>query len=203
MGKVYHLLPDKKAAKDDFVRVVDETGEDYLFPQGQFVFVDFPKDVKKCWRSRIVKEHRMKATEKLIMGRFKVDVELANNDDISAANRGDLDAVKVRRVTIQAVVDSGATRLVLPGVVARELGLTATEKVGVRYADGRRAKRDRVQGVYLKLLGRDSVFSAAVEPKRESALLGAIVLEELDFLVDCTNQRLVPRDPKYIISEIE
>ena len=53
------------------------------------------------------------------------------------------------------------------------------------------------------LAGRDSVFTAAVEPKRESALLGAIVLEELDFLVDCTGQRLVPRDPKYIISEIE
>src|ERR1700678_3109304 len=121
----------------------------------------------------------MKAAEKSTMGRCKVDVELANNDDVSAARRGDLSPEKVRRVTIQAVVDSGATRLVLPAAVAKELGLKATEKVGVRYADGRRAKRDRVQGIYLKLMGREGVFNAAIEPKRETALLGAIVLEDL------------------------
>jgi predicted aspartyl protease len=145
----------------------------------------------------------MKTAENSTMGRFKVAVELANNDDILAAKLGHLDPGKIRRVTVEAVVDSGATRLVLPAAVARQLGLVATDKVGVRYADGRRARRDRVQGVYLKLLGRDSVFSAAVEPKRDTVLLGAIVLEELDFLIDCTQQRLVPRDPKYIISEIE
>jgi hypothetical protein len=45
-GKVYRVLPDKKAAKDDLVRIVDETGEDYLFHKDHFVFVDFPKTVK-------------------------------------------------------------------------------------------------------------------------------------------------------------
>ncbi len=45
VGKVYRLLPDKKAAKDDLVRIVDETGEDYLFHKDHFVFVDFPKAV--------------------------------------------------------------------------------------------------------------------------------------------------------------
>lgn len=47
VGKVYRLLPDKEAAKDDLVRIVDETGEDYLFHQDQFALVDFPKAVKK------------------------------------------------------------------------------------------------------------------------------------------------------------
>jgi hypothetical protein len=46
VGKVYRVLPDKKAAKDDLVRIVDETGEDYLFHKDHFVFVDFPKTVK-------------------------------------------------------------------------------------------------------------------------------------------------------------
>jgi clan AA aspartic protease len=145
----------------------------------------------------------MQAAGNAKMGRFKVDVELANNNDVALAQSGHLDPAKVRRVTIQAVVDSGATRLVLPGAIAEQLGLTASDKVRVRYADGRSAKRDRVQGVYLKLMGREGVFTAAIEPKRETALLGAIVLEDLDFVVDCTSQRLVPRDPKYIVSEIE
>jgi predicted aspartyl protease len=137
------------------------------------------------------------------MGRFKVEIELANNDDVILAKKGHLAPDKVRRVKIQGVVDSGATRLVLPLVVIRQLGLEPTSKVKVRYADGRSAKRDRVNGVYLQLLGRDSVFNATVEPKRDTALIGAIVLEDLDLLVDCSNLRLVPRDPKYVVSEIE
>ena len=46
-GKMYRVLPDAKAAKDDLIRVVDETGEDYLFHQDHFAFVDFPRAVKK------------------------------------------------------------------------------------------------------------------------------------------------------------
>ncbi|MCI0740790.1 MAG: hypothetical protein L0Y72_17200 [Gemmataceae bacterium] len=55
----------------------------------------------------------------------------------------------------------------------------------------------------LKLLGRHSVFNATLEPKRETALIGAIVLEDLDLLVDSTKQRLYPRDPDFVVSEIE
>lgn len=47
LGKVYRVLPDPSAAKDDLVRIVDESGEDYLYHKAHFVFVDFPKAVKK------------------------------------------------------------------------------------------------------------------------------------------------------------
>jgi hypothetical protein len=47
LGKVYRILPDARAAKDDFVRIVDESGEDYLFHKSQFAFVDFPQAVRK------------------------------------------------------------------------------------------------------------------------------------------------------------
>ena len=46
-GKVYRVLADPGAAKDDMVRVVDESGEDYLYHKDHFVFVDFPPAVKK------------------------------------------------------------------------------------------------------------------------------------------------------------
>jgi len=92
---------------------------------------------------------------------------------------------------------------VLPKGVVDQLGLPVSEYVKVKYADGRTGKRGVVQGVYVELQGRNSIFKATVEPKRDTALIGAIVLEDLDFLVDCEHQRLVPRDPKYIISEIE
>jgi hypothetical protein len=47
LGKVYPILPDPRAAKDDLVRIIDEDGEDYLYHQDHFVFVDFPPAVKK------------------------------------------------------------------------------------------------------------------------------------------------------------
>ena len=50
-GKVYQILPDPKAARDDLVRIVDESGEDYLYHRGYFVFVDFPLSVKKKLRA--------------------------------------------------------------------------------------------------------------------------------------------------------
>lgn len=37
--KLYRVLPDKKAAKEDFLRIVDESGEDYLYPAHRFVLV--------------------------------------------------------------------------------------------------------------------------------------------------------------------
>ena len=152
--------------------------------------------------SKVKRANTVKRTDDT-MGRFSVDIELANNSDLELARAGHLVRESVRRVRIRGVVDTGATRLVLPEVVAKQLGLPNTGKINARYADGRKAVRDLVDGVHLKLLGRSSVFKAAVEPKRESALIGAIVLEDLDFLVDPVKQRLFPRDPKMIVSELE
>lgn len=47
LGKVYHVLPDSQAAKDDLLRVVDESGEDDLFHKDQFAFVDLPQAVER------------------------------------------------------------------------------------------------------------------------------------------------------------
>ena len=137
------------------------------------------------------------------VGRFSVDIELANNDDLALARRGLLPPDQVRRETIRGVVDSGAVRLVLPEAVVKRLGVPTGDAIYVKYADGRRSRRKQAQGVAAQLLGRSGIFSAVVEPRRETALIGAIVLEDLDLLVDCTNQRLVPRDPSGPLSEIE
>jgi hypothetical protein len=87
--------------------------------------------------------------------------------------------------------------------VVKALGVPKVDRITVRYADRRKLQRDRVGQIDVTLQGRTGLFDAIVEPKRQTALIGAIVLESLDFLVDCTLQKLVPRDPKYIISEAE
>jgi predicted aspartyl protease len=137
------------------------------------------------------------------VGRFSVEFEVANNDDMALVRRGLLKADQVRRQTISGVVDSGAAKLVLPQSVVKQLGLPLADRVRVRYADGRTAERREVEGVYVELLGRHGTFSAVVEPKRKTALIGAIVLEDLDLLVDCQRQRIVARDPHGAVYEIE
>ena len=46
-GKIYQVIPDARAAKDDLVRIIDESGEDYLFSRECFVLVDFPQAARK------------------------------------------------------------------------------------------------------------------------------------------------------------
>lgn len=137
------------------------------------------------------------------MGRFSVEVELANNGDLMRAAAGDIAENLIRRARIRGVVDSGATRLVLPEHIVKQLGLATTESATVRYADNRTAFREMASGVALTYAGRSGVFTAVVEPQRDTALIGAIVMEDLDLIVDCTRQSLVPRDPERIVSEIE
>ena len=46
--RIYEVLPDESAAKSRYVRVVDNEGEDYLYPANYFVFVDFPPAVRQA-----------------------------------------------------------------------------------------------------------------------------------------------------------
>jgi hypothetical protein len=46
VGKVYRVLPDPKATEVGCLRVIDESGEDYLYSAKRFVLVDLPDNVR-------------------------------------------------------------------------------------------------------------------------------------------------------------
>ena len=46
--KVYQALPDEAAAEDGYLRVIDESGEDYLYPQDYFVPIELPHAAEKA-----------------------------------------------------------------------------------------------------------------------------------------------------------
>jgi predicted aspartyl protease len=131
------------------------------------------------------------------------EIELVNHQDAVLAGAGAMPNDQVRRLRIGSIVDTGASHLVIPKAVADALGVPIIGETGVRYADSRRAARKIVNDVEVHLLGRNGIFKAIVEPDRKDVLLGAIVLEDMDFIVDCREQKLVPRDPDRILSEIE
>ncbi len=48
LRKVYQVLPDEAAAQDNYLRVIDESGEDYLYPASFFVFIEMPKEAERA-----------------------------------------------------------------------------------------------------------------------------------------------------------
>jgi len=47
--KLYRSLRDEKAAARGLVRVIDESGEDYLYPASMFVVIDIPEEVEQAF----------------------------------------------------------------------------------------------------------------------------------------------------------
>lgn len=137
------------------------------------------------------------------MGRVVVDFEVSNYSDQIAVNEGRLPPEQVRKMVVSGIVDTGATRMVLPENVVQFLGLPIVDRSTVRFADQRKAERNVVSNAYVELLGRSGMFKAVVEPNRPDALIGAIVMEDLDLIVDCSGQKLIPRDPNTLLTEIE
>ena len=48
LGKIYEVLPDEFAPADETIRIVDDSGEDYLYPADYFVSVNLPRTVEKA-----------------------------------------------------------------------------------------------------------------------------------------------------------
>jgi hypothetical protein len=133
------------------------------------------------------------------MSAVRVEVVLANYADLTLARHGLLAEDRVRRVTVTGIADPSVMRMLLPKNLVESLGLKRSGMPAVRNGE----PREMVNDVFVRLLGRGSVFNAIVEPNRTDALLGAIVMEDLDLIVDCGKNELVPRDPTTITSEIE
>jgi len=120
-------------------------------------------------------------------------------------------ALKVRNVISQgpivevpAKVDTGATLLVLPESVVNELGFPVIRRQTVKHANEERADRDVVYGVELEVCGRKGVFEAVVEPNKTYALIGAVVMETLDLIVEPRDLRMYPNPRSRLpMAEIE
>ncbi len=48
LHKIYQVLPDEDAACDGDIRVIDESGEDYLYPAASFVVIEVPQEVERA-----------------------------------------------------------------------------------------------------------------------------------------------------------
>jgi len=124
------------------------------------------------------------------VGRVVVDVLVENYEDRQRAGRGEIAETQVRRITVPALVDSGATFFCMPAPLVEQLGLTYLQDKESRTVTG-----PIRLGVYaaarLEVQGRDCVTQVLALPEGRQTLLGQIPLEMMDWWIDLHSQRLV------------
>jgi hypothetical protein len=49
--KIYQVIPDEEAAHEGYLRVIDESGQDYLYPESYFVLVELPVEAQQALRA--------------------------------------------------------------------------------------------------------------------------------------------------------
>jgi predicted aspartyl protease len=124
------------------------------------------------------------------MGKVIVHLKLTNYSDL-ILRRLKLAKGKPRTVEVEALVDTGATRLYLKPSVIKKLGLVRTDTVRSQTTNGD-AIRYKYEPVELELMDRRETFDVIEVPENVPNLLGQVPLEVLDFVVDAKGQRLIP-----------
>ena len=124
------------------------------------------------------------------MGKVAVTIKLTNLFDLGAQHRK-LSKAKPRSVEVEALVDTGATRLYLKPSVIKALGLEKVDEVISQTTNGSK-KRGVYESVRLEVQGRYGDFNVVDIGEKVPNLLGQIPLEYLDFVVDPKNRKLIP-----------
>jgi predicted aspartyl protease len=124
------------------------------------------------------------------MGKVIVKIKLTNLKDAFLKTAGARKA-KPREIEVEALVDTGATRLYLKPTVIKKLGLERTDTVRSQTTNGSDI-RYKYEPVRLELMGRHENFDVVEVPEEAPNHLGQVPLEVLDFVVDSRGQNLVP-----------
>ena len=95
-------------------------------------------------------------------------------------------------VEVEAVVDTGATMVVLPQEIVDELGLKKVREVRVRYANNSTQSKSVYGVATVEISGRTGNFDVLAEAAGSQPLIGQVVLEILDLVVDSRTRRLIP-----------
>ncbi len=141
--------------------------------------------------------------ELIEMGAVHVKVKLTNAIDEAMVSRGVLAPHLLRECETQALVDTGALTIAIPKEIVEQLGLRIRGQQVARYANGFEERIDVTEAVLIECQGRETVDEALVVG--DEVMLGQVILEKLDLLVDCKNQRLIPNpvNPDYPVAIIK
>ncbi|MBI3737364.1 retroviral-like aspartic protease family protein [Candidatus Sumerlaeota bacterium] len=124
------------------------------------------------------------------VGEVRVKVKVANAGDEYMFRRGLVPRAQIRSYEIEALVDTGAARTVIPPAVQEKLGLQTLDRQTAEYANGQKEIVGVSEPIVVEIFGRRTMEDALI--LGDEVLIGQTVLEKLDLWVDCASRRLVP-----------
>jgi predicted aspartyl protease len=128
-----------------------------------------------------------------MMSTFNETITLTNARDAGNANEGIIPASKVRSLTVDACVDTGAWFLVLNEETRAALGLQLTGTETATLADGSMVEYPVTEPVEFRWKDRKKSMEALVIPKANEVLFGALCMEALDLIADPVDECLKGR----------
>ncbi len=131
------------------------------------------------------------------MGLVYAEIELISIDELVLNRRGFLHEDKIKRMSVNALVDTGAYMLVITDHVRQQLDLPLIEEQMFRMADDSERRGEVVGPVEVRFENRRTSVDTVVLPGVSEVLLGSIRLEDLDVVIDPRQQRLImnPESP--------
>lgn len=95
-------------------------------------------------------------------------------------------------IEVDAVIDTGATMVVLPQNIVDQLGLKKVREVKVKYANNTTEAKSIYGVITLEIKGRTGNFDVLAEAEGSQPLIGQVALEVLDLVVDPRTKTLIP-----------
>jgi clan AA aspartic protease len=137
------------------------------------------------------------------MGEIITKIEMENYLDRVLSQDNKLNKSEVRQYKMNALVDTGAVMLMLPQDVVEKLGLRTIRTAVVTYADERKEERLIAGGLFIRIGDRETVATCIIGPPNSEALIGQILMEELDLIPDPRRRCLEPRPESPIYSSLK
>jgi predicted aspartyl protease len=129
--------------------------------------------------------------ETATVGRLLVAARLENLEDVYKAAQGGLPAEQVRAVDVpDALIDTGATGLLVPRRLIGQLGLSVLRTRPARTI-AVKSEMSNYRAVRLTVQGRDCISDVGEIGDEFSVVIGQVPLELMDWVVDAKRQRLV------------
>ena len=131
------------------------------------------------------------------MGEVKTKIKLTNFVDLRNYENGLIPKNKVHFTEVEMLVDTGATMLTISEDVANKIGIKKEKEILVSLADESIHKHFKGRGILVEIGDRDCVTDCVILERGTQSLLGQIPLEEMDLVVDCRNNTLIPNPKSY------
>lgn len=128
---------------------------------------------------------------KCVVGKVLVQFRAQNWDDLSALASG-VRSEPPRSIVGEALADTGATKLYFKTSLVRQLGLRQIGQLSTRTMSDRAEQRRVFSPVDLEIQGRSGRYDVVEISDTLPNIIGQIPVEDLDWVVDPRDQRLVP-----------